>query len=246
MNLMLHAFHVGSHVRAHTPRISPRGIQRSRHGSIGVRGQAFLLCIVPFEDAIARYLCIEHGRHRRHFEIHVVGDEATAVAPTSRSSGEGHHVATPELKTTDAIRQFTIAEGFHIAAVAASGVAAACLACKARLGIAGQRRDVVAVGKHDGTAGVHLHLTVRAVDRCRPVHLDKRHPRADDCAWLHAGKYQHGPFVRDVHTASRGKRRRRRHLIIYGRGDGHRTRHLADCRRSVSLCGIGQQCHPAE
>ena len=114
--MMGNIFYIGSHIASCAPCISAGNIE-GRAKCIVSSGccNLWLACVIPFENAIGRYLLVEYGRQSRHFQVSVGSDEATTIAASFSLSGECYHVASLQFKGPDAIVKFRFGQSIHVA-----------------------------------------------------------------------------------------------------------------------------------
>ena len=232
--------YVGSHVARCAPSIGAGYIEGRAEFVVpsGCR-DLLLACVVPFEDAIGGNLLVQNGRQVGDFQVFVGSDEAATVASSFRLSGEGHHIASLQLKGTDAIVQLCFCQGIHVASGVFRAEVVARLAFVSLFGINSQGFEVAGIRHDDAAPIVELYLTIDVVDSGFTIYLHFGEPIADDCRGFYLSKNKDSMLdVDDIHHTAIRKWSRVRDLVIYVVCDGNR------CGNSC-YCGFPVGCHHA-
>ena len=188
-------------------------------------------------------MLVEHSRKCGELKVCLVGNEATAVAASTCTDRECHHVAALEFETAYRIVEFVIRQSVHVAIAVFQSEVIHRRTLEVLFRVDSERFEVLAVREDDGTGVVHSHLTVHIVLSLLAVDVDVLHVACQHERRLHLVDNHHGVRIDDVHTSCRSKRCDAGNVEVYCIGDAHSRCHLIGYVRIV-LCRL-EECRDA-
>ena len=216
-----------------SPVVATLDIENGSCRCTGVAGKSGLTKVVELKDTIGRDLVGKNGR-KVHLQVFVSCNEATAIAPTTSTSGKGDHVATLQFERLDVVEQRCLRQCLHETAITTCSVGGTVGTLEVILRVASKRRQTAGVREHDGSLVVHTDLAVRAVGCCGTINPDILKPVADNCRGLDVLEDDDRMFSRtgwNVNVATTAKRRSWRDNKIHISSDRYRIRNLRSTSR---------------